>query len=119
MKRLIAKQNRRVKRKRRIRARVTGTAERPRISVFRSNKNIYAQAIDDDAGRTLAAVSSLSPEFKSLSANAEGAAKIGEELGKRLVEMKVSTVVFDRNGYLYHGVVKSIADGARKAGLTF
>lgn len=87
--------------------------------MFRSNKNIYAQAIDDDSGRTIAAVSSLSPEFKSLSANSEGAAKIGEELGKRLVALKVSNVVFDRNGYLFHGVVKSVADGARKAGLTF
>lgn len=119
MKRLIAKQNRRIKRKRRIRGRVRGSAERPRISVFRSNKNIYAQAIDDDSGRTLVAISSLSAEFKSLTANVEGAGKIGEELGKRLVAMRISNAVFDRNGYLYHGVVKSIADGVRKAGLTF
>lgn len=119
MKRLIAKQNRRIRRKRRIRGSVNGTAERPRISVFRSNKNIYAQAIDDDSGRTLTAISSLSPEFKSLSATKESAAKVGEELGKRLVAMKITAAVFDRGGYLYHGVVKSLADGARKAGLTF
>ncbi len=119
MKRLIKKQNRRIKRKRRIRGRVNGTAQRPRISVFRSNKNIYVQAIDDDNARTIAAVSSISPEFKSLSATVEDGVKIGEEIGKRLVAMKISTAVFDRNGYLYHGVVKSVADGARKSGLTF
>jgi large subunit ribosomal protein L18 len=119
MKRLIAKQNRRIKRRRRIRGKVSGTAERPRISVFRSNKNIYAQAIDDASGTTLAAVSSLSADFKSASNNSESASKIGEELGKKLVAMNVSTAVFDRGGYLYHGVVKSLADGARKAGLTF
>lgn len=119
MKRVIEKNQRRTKRRRRVRGRVTGTATRPRLSVFRSNKNIYVQAIDDVANETLAAVSSVSGENKSLKANTADGAKIGEAIGKELVSKKITEAVFDRNGYLYHGVVKAIAEGARKAGVKF
>jgi large subunit ribosomal protein L18 len=77
------------------------------------------QVIDDDAGKTLAAISTLEKEFASMKPNTEGAAKLGEEMGKRLTEKKITSVVFDRNGYLYHGVVKALADGTRKAGIVF
>lgn len=119
MKRVIEKNRRRAKRRRRVRGRVTGTANRPRLSVFRSNKNIYVQAIDDDSNRTLAAVSSVGGELKGLKSNVADGEKLGEAIGKELVGLKITEAVFDRNGYLYHGVVKSIADGARKAGVKF
>lgn len=119
MKRVIEKNRRRVKRKRRVRGRVVGTATRPRLSVFRSNKNVYVQAIDDDGNRTLAAASTVSGELKGLKANVADGEKIGEAIGKELVGLKITEAVFDRNGYLYHGVIKSIADGARKAGVKF
>lgn len=117
MKRVIDKNRRRARRKTRIRGKVLGTAERPRLSIFRSNKNLYMQAIDDREGRTLAAASSVSGDLKGLKVNRDDAAKIGEALGKQLKEMNVSEAVFDRNGYLYHGVVQAAADGARKAGI--
>ncbi len=89
------------------------------MTVFRSNLHMYVQVIDDEAGKTLVAVSSLEKELKGLKNNVEDAAKLGEIVGKRLLEKNIDTVVFDRNGYLYHGIVKSIADGARKAGVKF
>lgn len=98
---------------------MTGTAQRPRLSVFRSNKNIYIQAIDDENNQTIASASTISGEMKSLKANVEDAQKIGETIGKELVGRKITEAVFDRNGYLYHGVVKSVAEGARKAGVKF
>lgn len=110
---------RRLKRKTHIRKSVFGTAERPRMTVFRSNKNLSVQVIDDNAGCTLAAISTLEKEFADLKPNTEGAAKLGEAFGRRLKDKKITTVVFDRNGYLYHGVVKALADGARKAGIEF
>ena len=89
------------------------------MSVFKSNTHMYVQVIDDSVGHTLAAASSVEKVLKDLSRNVEGAGKLGEEIGKRLLEKGIKTVVFDRNGFKYHGIVKAIADGARKAGITF
>ncbi|HOF11808.1 MAG TPA: 50S ribosomal protein L18 [Treponemataceae bacterium] len=113
------KDRKRLKRKIHIRKRLHGTADRPRMTVFRSNKNLFVQVIDDEQGKTLASISTLEKEFSSMKATVKDAEKLGEAMGKRLVENKINTVVFDRNGYLYHGVVKSLADGARKAGIVF
>ena len=110
------KVERRIKIKYRIRKSVSGTAERPRMSVFRSNKQIYVQVINDIEGKTLAAASSLGLEAMP---KIEQAAKVGELLAKKAQEAGVKSVVFDRNGYLYHGRVKSLADAARKGGLNF
>jgi large subunit ribosomal protein L18 len=110
------KVERRIKIKFRIRKNVNGTAERPRLSVFRSNKQIYAQVINDITGKTLCAASSLGMEELP---KKEQAAKVGEMLAEKAKEAGVSQVVFDRNGYLYHGRVKELADGARKGGLNF
>jgi large subunit ribosomal protein L18 len=107
---------RRLRRRRRVRAKVRGTAERPRISVFRSNRGIFAQLIDDDSGRTLAAVNWTEPELRGLSP-LEQANKAGQVLAQRAGEAGVREAVFDRGGYQYHGRVKSLAEGAREAGL--
>ena len=119
MKRLIEKSKRRTRRKMSIRGKISGTADRPRISVFRSNKHLYVQVIDDAQGKTLLAVSSQGGETKGLPPNVSGAMKLGETLGARMKEAKIEDAVFDRNGYLFHGVVKAVADGARKAGIKF
>jgi large subunit ribosomal protein L18 len=108
----------RLKRRRRVRAKVRGTAERPRISVFRSNRGIFAQLIDDDAGRTLAAVNWTEPELRSLK-RMEQAAKAGAVLAERAKAAGVEVAVFDRGGYRYHGRVKALAEGAREGGLHF
>ena len=113
---VITKDNRRLKRRRRVRAKVSGTPERPRISVFRSNQGISAQLIDDDAGRTLTAVNWTEPELRSLKP-VEQAHKVGELLAQRAKAAGVETVVFDRGGYQYHGRVKALAEGAREGGL--
>ena len=107
---------RRLRRRRRVRARVRGSAERPRISVFRSNRGIFAQLIDDVKGRTVAAVNWTEPDLRKLSA-AEQAKRAGELLAERGKAAGVETCVFDRGGYQYHGRVKAVADGAREAGL--
>lgn len=115
---MIAKKiERRIKIKYRIRNKITGTAMRPRMTVFRSNKQIYVQLIDDLAGRTLAAVSSLGITEKMT--KTEQAARVGELIAKKAQEAGITTVVFDRNGYLYHGRVKEVADAARNGGLKF
>jgi large subunit ribosomal protein L18 len=111
-------QQRRLRRRRRVRARVTGTAERPRLSVFRSNKGVFAQLIDDRKGHTVAAVNWIEPELKSLTASAQ-AGKAGELLAERAKAAGVETCVFDRGGYQYHGRVKALAEGAREGGLKF
>lgn len=113
---MISKIARRNKIKTRIRGKITGTAERPRMSVFRSNKGIYVQVIDDIAGTTLVAASSKGLEGGT---KTEQAAKVGAEIAKKALEKGISQVVFDRNGYLFHGRVKSLADAAREAGLKF
>jgi large subunit ribosomal protein L18 len=106
----------RLRRRRRVRAKVTGTAERPRISVFRSNRGISAQLIDDEAGRTIAAVNWTEPELRKL-ARMEQAKRVGALVAERAREAGIETAVFDRGGYRYHGRVQALADGAREAGL--
>ena len=113
------KQRKRTQRREHVRKTLSGTAEKPRVTVFKSNRYVYVQAIDDAAGVTLASASTLEETLKGVKRNVEGAARLGEEFGKRLKDKSVGTVVFDRNGYKYHGIVKAIADGARKAGLAF
>ncbi len=113
------KSRKRNKRKMHIRKRITGTADRPRVSVFRSNRHIYIQAIDDEAGRTLVSASNLEKEYAELKNSVEAATKLGEAFGKRLADKKLKSIVFDRNGYKYHGIVKAVADGTRKAGIDF
>lgn len=114
---MVKKELRRLKIKARIRGKVSGTASCPRLTVFRSNKQIYAQVIDDEAGVTLASASSLKLEAKGI--KQEIAALVGAEVAKAAIAAGVETVVFDRNGYLYHGRVKQLADSAREAGLKF
>jgi large subunit ribosomal protein L18 len=109
---------RRLKRRRRVRAKVRGSAVRPRIAVFRSNRGIFAQLIDDDAGVTLAAVNWTEPDLAKLKPM-EQAAKSGQLLAERAKAAGIDTVVFDRGGYQYHGRVKALAEGAREGGLTF
>ena len=110
------------RRQRRVRAKIFGTAERPRLSVHRTNAHIYAQVIDDADSKTICSASTLDPEFKAtgkLGSNKDAAALVGELVAKRAIEKGVSTVTFDRGGRIYHGRVKALADGARNAGLNF
>ena len=117
---LAAKQQRRQKLRWRIRTTVTGTAQKPRLSVFRSNKDIYAQLIDDTAGNTLAAASSREKDvFSAGGTKVEKSAKVGRLLAERAKAAGIEACVFDRGGYLYHGRVKGLADGAREGGLKF
>jgi large subunit ribosomal protein L18 len=112
----------RERRKLRIRQKLAGTPERPRLSVFRSAKHIYAQVIDDTTGKTLAHVSTLTREVKAASAEdakIDAAKKVGEAVAKAAMAKGIKKVVFDRNGYLYHGRIQALADAARKAGLEF
>jgi large subunit ribosomal protein L18 len=115
---VMTKPARRLKRRRRVRAKVAGTAGRPRISVFRSNRGISAQLIDDEAGHTLAAVNWTEDGVRDL-APTDQARRVGELLSERARAAGVETAVFDRGGYLYHGRVKALADGAREGGLAF
>ncbi len=114
---MIEKVQRRLKIKKSIRGKISGSAERPRMTVFRSNKQIYVQLVDDLTGKTLAAASSLKLEDKA--PKKEIAAKVGEIVAKKAQEAGITEVVFDRNGYLYHGRIKELADAARKGGLKF
>ncbi|MCI8451895.1 50S ribosomal protein L18 [Enterorhabdus sp. P55] len=110
------------RRHRRVRGKISGTPTRPRMCVTRSNSNIYVQVIDDVAHRTLCAASTLGPDFKvqgKSGATVEGAAVLGDIIGKKALEIGVTEVVFDRGGHLYHGRVKALADAAREAGLKF
>ena len=110
------------RRERRVRSKITGTADRPRLSVHRTNANIYAQVIDDVDGKTICSASTLSPEFRAtgkIGSNKEAATFVGELVGKRAIEAGITTVSFDRGGNLYHGRVAALADGARSAGLVF
>jgi large subunit ribosomal protein L18 len=116
-----AKQKRdlRVRRHRRVRKQVHGTATRPRLAVFRSNRHIVAQVIDDEAGRTLAAASTLEADLRDGSGSAASAAKVGQRLAERAKAAGVTAVVFDRGGNVYHGRVAAVAEAAREAGLEF
>jgi large subunit ribosomal protein L18 len=115
---VVTKDQRRLRRRRRVRARVSGTAARPRLSVFRSNRGIFAQLIDDTNGSTLAAVNWIEPELRKLTAT-DQATKAGELLADRAKAAGIETCVFDRGGYQYHGRVKALAEGAREGGLAF
>lgn len=119
MKKLVEKAQRRARRKLRIRSTVQGSATRPRLSVFASNKHFYCQAIDDLSGSTLASVSDIEKAMDGVKVTVEGVKALGTELGKRLKSLKIETAVFDRNGFRYHGVIKSFADAVREAGVQF
>jgi large subunit ribosomal protein L18 len=115
---VLTKPAHRLKRRRRVRAKIRGSAERPRISVFRSNRGVFAQLIDDDSGRTVASVNWIEPDLRGL-APMEQARKAGALLAARAKEAGVTSAVFDRGGYQYHGRVKALAEGAREGGLSF
>jgi len=119
LRKMLEKDRKRLKRKVHIRKRVSGTGERPRMTITRSNRRLSIQVIDDTKGHTLASVSTLEKELRGIKATVAGAAQLGEIMGKRLLEKDIKSVVFDRNGYLYHGIVKALADGTRKAGIEF
>lgn len=117
-----SKNDARLKRQVRVRKKVKGSTERPRLNVFRSSRHIHAQIIDDVTGRTLVAVSTITPEIKAgleYSGNIEAAKKVGAAIALKALENDIKTVVFDRNGFLYHGRVKALADAARENGLSF
>jgi large subunit ribosomal protein L18 len=122
---MVSKESRqkiRVKKHMKIRNRFSGTAERPRLAVFRSNNHVYAQVIDDVAGKTLVSASTLEKDIKAELKNTddiEAATKVGDVVAKRALEKGIKAVVFDRGGYIYHGKVKAVADAAREAGLEF
>ena len=119
---MISKIDRKATRQRRhirVRRKISGTPECPRLCVYRSNSNIYAQIIDDVAGNTLVSVSTLDKEVKTKHANKEAAKEVGTLIAKKAAEKKIKQVVFDRGGYIYHGVVKELAEAAREAGLEF
>jgi large subunit ribosomal protein L18 len=115
---VMTKRQQRLRRRRRVRARVVGSAERPRLSVYRSNRGVFAQFVDDAAGKTLAAVNWTEPELRKLSAS-EQAKRAGELLAERAKKAGVETCVFDRGGYQFHGRVRALAEGARAGGLKF
>lgn len=119
---MIKKIDRKAERERRharVRNEVSGTADRPRLCVFRSNSNLYAQIIDDVAGNTLVQASTLDKEVKTKLSNKEAAKEVGSLVAKRALEKNIKEVVFDRGGYIYHGVIKELAEAAREGGLTF
>ena len=109
----------RVKRHSRVRSKISGTAERPRLSVFRSENHIYAQIIDDVAGNTLVSASTVEKSFEGLGSNCEAAKKVGAPIAERALKKGIEDVVFDRGGYIYHGRVQALAEGAREGGLKF
>ncbi|MBQ1517101.1 MAG: 50S ribosomal protein L18 [Acutalibacteraceae bacterium] len=109
----------RLRRHKRVRAKISGTAQRPRLNVFRSNTNIYAQLIDDINGVTLASASSLDEAVKAYGGNKEAAKEVGKLIAQRAADKGITEVVFDRGGYVYHGRVKELAEGAREGGLKF
>jgi large subunit ribosomal protein L18 len=115
---VLTKPQRRLRRRRRVRARIHGSAERPRLSVYRSNRGVFAQLIDDDTGRTLASVSWTEPELRRLD-SMEQAKRVGQLLAERAKGAGIETCVFDRGGYRFHGRVAAIAEGAREGGLRF
>ena len=119
---MVSKTNRKLERERRhrrVRTKISGTAECPRLCVFRSNTNVYAQIIDDTKGITLVQASTLDKEVKTKHSNKEAAKEVGTLVAKRALEKNIKTVVYDRGGYVYHGVVKELAEAAREGGLEF
>ena len=119
---MVKKTDRKMERARRhlrVRRKISGTAERPRLCVYRSNTNLYVQVIDDVAGNTLVSASTLDKDVKTKKANKEAAKELGALIAKKALDKKIDTVVFDRSGYIYHGVVKELAEAAREGGLKF
>ena len=119
---MVKKTDRKFERTRRhirVRRKISGTPERPRLCVYRSNTNLYVQVIDDISGNTLVAASTLDKDVKTKHANKEAAKELGTIIAKKALDKKIETVVFDRGGYLYHGVVKELAEAAREGGLKF
>ena len=119
LRKMLEKDRKRLKRKEHIRKKISGTGDRPRMTVTRSNRHISIQIIDDTRGHTLASASTLEKELNKIKGNVAGAEQLGEVMGKRLMEKNIKSVVFDRNGYLYHGIIKAVADGTRKTGIEF
>jgi large subunit ribosomal protein L18 len=119
MRKIEEKTRKRLKRKQSIRKKIDGTPDRPRLTVYKSNRYTYIQAVDDVNGRTIASASNLEKDQRGVKNVVSEMEKLGLLIGKRLLEKKVQTVVFDRNGYKFHGKVKAVADGARKAGIKF
>jgi len=119
LQKMLEKDRKRLRRKVHIRKRISGTSERPRMTVTKSNRSLSVQVIDDTKGHTLISASSLEKDLRSIKATVAGAQQLGEIVGKRLLERNIKAVVFDRNGYLYHGIIKALADGSRKAGISF
>ena len=118
----VSRSDVREKKHKRMRAHISGTAQCPRLAVFRSNKHMYAQIVDDVAGKTLASASTLLPDVKAglkYTDNVEAAAAVGKAIGEKAVALGIKTVVFDRGGFLYHGKIQALADAAREAGLEF
>ena len=115
----IDRKSERQRRHKRVRTKISGTAECPRLCVFRSNNNLYVQIIDDDKAQTLVSASTLDKEIKTKHSNKEAAKELGALIAKKALDNKIKTVVFDRGGYIYHGVVKELAEAAREAGLDF
>ena len=119
---MVKKTDRKMERTRRhirVRTKISGTAERPRLCIYRSNANLYVQIIDDVAGNTLVSCSTLDKDIKTKHANKEAAKELGTLIAKKAADKKIETVVFDRGGYIYHGVVKELAESAREGGLKF
>ena len=119
---MVGKTDRKMERERRharVRTKISGTTERPRLCVYKSNTNLYAQIIDDTKGVTLTQASTLDKEVKTKHSNVEAAKEVGKLIAKRAAEKRIKTVVFDRSGYVYHGVIKQLAESAREAGLEF
>lgn len=119
---MVKKTDRKMERTRRhlrVRRKISGTAERPRLCVYRSNTNLYVQIIDDVAGKTIVSASTLDKEIKNKHANKEAAREVGTLIAKKAKDLKIENIVFDRGGYIYHGVVKELAEAAREGGLKF
>ena len=119
---MVSKTDRKMERERRhirVRTKISGTTERPRLCIYRSNTNLYAQLIDDSKGITIASASTLDKEVKTKHSNCAAAKEVGALIAKRAIDKKIKTVVFDRSGYIYHGVVKEFAEAAREGGLEF
>ncbi len=115
----INRKEERQRRHKRVRAKISGTAERPRLCIFRSNSNLFVQIIDDDKRTTLVQASTLDKEVKTKHSNKEAATEVGKLIAKKALEKNIKEVVFDRGGYIYHGVVKTLAEAAREGGLEF
>ena len=119
---MVTKTDRKMERARRhlrVRTKISGTASRPRLCVYRSNNNLFVQVIDDTCGNTIVSASTLDKEVKVKHSNIEAAKEVGTLIAKRAIEKNIDTVIFDRSGYIYHGVIKALAEAAREAGLNF